>query len=68
MFTLYLGSQSTVVLHGYKAVKEALLDHKNDLSGRGEIFAFQFHKDRGEPHFSEHPPRGRGSQVLEYQG
>ncbi|XP_008684363.1 cytochrome P450 2E1 [Ursus maritimus] len=47
VFTLYLGSQRTVVLHGYKAVKEALLDHKNNLSGRGEIFAFQFHKDRG---------------------
>ncbi|XP_044773598.1 cytochrome P450 2E1-like [Neomonachus schauinslandi] len=49
VFTLYLGSQCTVVLHGYKAVKEALLDHKNDLSGRGEIFAFQLHKDRGQP-------------------
>ncbi|XP_077733192.1 cytochrome P450 2E1 [Canis aureus] len=47
VFTLYLGSQRTVVLHGYKAVKEVLLDHKNDLSGRGEVFAFQSHKDRG---------------------
>lgn len=58
MFTLYLGSQRTVVLHGYKAVKEVLLDHKNDLSGRGEVFAFQSHKDRGEPAFQRTPRMG----------
>lgn len=58
VFTVYLGSQRTVVLHGYKAVKEVLLDYKNDFSGRGEIFTFEAHKDRGEPHFSEHPHGG----------
>lgn len=67
MFTLYLGSQRTVVLHGYKAVKEVLLDHKNELSGRGEIFAFQLHKDRGEPAFQRTPRMGQ-SPGLKYQG
>lgn len=75
MFTLYLGSQRTVVLHGYKAVKEVLLDYKNEFSGRGEIYAFEAHKDKGEPHFSEHPHGGgpaltgpfRSFQVLKYQ-
>ena len=58
VFTLYLGSQRTVVLHGYKAVKEVLLDYKNEFSGRGEIYAFAAHKEKGEPHFSEHPHGG----------
>ncbi|XP_049501924.1 cytochrome P450 2E1 [Panthera uncia] len=47
VFTLYLGSQRTVVLHGYKAVKEVLLDYKNEFSGRGEIYAFAAHKEKG---------------------
>ncbi|XP_008061393.1 cytochrome P450 2E1 [Carlito syrichta] len=47
VFTLYLGSRRTVVLHGYEAVREALLDRRNDFSGRGEIAVFHAHKDRG---------------------
>ncbi|XP_057593282.1 cytochrome P450 2E1-like isoform X2 [Hippopotamus amphibius kiboko] len=47
VFTLYLGSQRVVVLHGYKAVKEVLLDYKNEFSGRGEHVPFQVHKDKG---------------------
>uniref|UniRef100_A0A8C6W742 unspecific monooxygenase n=1 Tax=Nannospalax galili TaxID=1026970 RepID=A0A8C6W742_NANGA len=35
VFTLYLGTQPTVVLHGYEAVKEALIDHAEEFSGRG---------------------------------
>ncbi|XP_032137981.1 cytochrome P450 2E1 isoform X1 [Sapajus apella] len=47
VFTLYLGQRRVVVMHGYKAVREALLDYKSEFSGRGEIPAFQAHKDRG---------------------
>ena len=37
VFTLYLGSRPIVVLHGYEAVKEALIDHGEEFSGRGNI-------------------------------
>ncbi|XP_061047587.1 cytochrome P450 2E1 [Eubalaena glacialis] len=47
VFTLYLGSRRFVVLHGYKAVKEVLLDYRNEFSGRGETSAFQVHQDKG---------------------
>ncbi|XP_007533755.1 cytochrome P450 2E1 isoform X1 [Erinaceus europaeus] len=47
VFTVYLGPRRVVVIHGYKAVREVLLNYKNEFSGRGEIFAFQEHKDRG---------------------
>ncbi|NP_001254680.1 cytochrome P450 2E1 precursor [Callithrix jacchus] len=47
VFTLYLGARRVVVLYGYKAVREALLDYKSEFSGRGEIPAFREHKDRG---------------------
>ncbi|XP_004580216.2 cytochrome P450 2E1 isoform X1 [Ochotona princeps] len=47
VFTVYLGSRRVVVLHGYKAVKEVLLNHKNEFSGRGDIPAFTEHKDMG---------------------
>ncbi|KAK2099387.1 hypothetical protein P7K49_024838 [Saguinus oedipus] len=48
VFTLYLGTRRAVVMHGYKAVREALLDYKSEFSGRGEVPTFQAHKDRGE--------------------
>ncbi|KAM4852073.1 cytochrome P450 2C5-like isoform 6-T6 [Thomomys bottae] len=35
VFTLYLGMKPTVVLYGYEAVKEALIDHGEEFSGRG---------------------------------
>ncbi|XP_053778258.1 cytochrome P450 2E1 [Desmodus rotundus] len=47
VFTLYLGSRCVVVLHGYQAVKEALLQRRNDFAGRGEFFLLREHKDRG---------------------
>ncbi|XP_037687563.1 cytochrome P450 2E1 isoform X1 [Choloepus didactylus] len=47
VFTLYLGSRRVVVVHGYKAVKEVLLEHKNEFSGRGEISVFEAHKNAG---------------------
>ncbi|XP_050000646.1 cytochrome P450 2C27 isoform X17 [Alexandromys fortis] len=37
VFTLYLGMQPTVVLHGYEAVKEALIDHGEEFAGRGSF-------------------------------
>ncbi|XP_056658203.1 cytochrome P450 2C18-like isoform X3 [Monodelphis domestica] len=37
VFTLYLGSKSVVVLHGYKAMKEALIDHGEEFAGRGSF-------------------------------
>ncbi|XP_012520403.1 PREDICTED: cytochrome P450 2C9-like, partial [Propithecus coquereli] len=35
VFTLYFGMKPIVVLHGYEAVKEALIDHGEEFSGRG---------------------------------
>ncbi|XP_027263214.1 cytochrome P450 2C26-like isoform X2 [Cricetulus griseus] len=37
VFTLYLGMKPTVVLHGYEAVKEALIDHGEMFAGRGSF-------------------------------
>ncbi|XP_042545043.1 cytochrome P450 2C25-like isoform X4 [Dipodomys spectabilis] len=37
VFTLYLGMKPTVVLYGYEAVKEALIDHGEEFSGRGSV-------------------------------
>ncbi|KAM4840197.1 LOW QUALITY PROTEIN: cytochrome P450 2C18-like [Urocitellus parryii] len=37
VFTVYLGTRPTVVLHGYEAVKEALVDHGEVFSGRGSF-------------------------------
>ncbi|XP_069890691.1 cytochrome P450 2C5-like [Dipodomys merriami] len=37
VFTLYLGMKPTVVLYGYEAVKEALIDHGEEFSGRGQF-------------------------------
>nr|XP_040129209.1 cytochrome P450 2C26-like [Ictidomys tridecemlineatus] len=37
VFTVYLGLRPTVVLHGYEAVKEALIDHGEVFAGRGSF-------------------------------
>ncbi|XP_043843701.1 cytochrome P450 2C31-like isoform X2 [Dromiciops gliroides] len=37
VFTLYLGSKPIVVLHGYKAMKEALIDHGEEFANRGSF-------------------------------
>ncbi|KAM5244129.1 cytochrome P450 2C18-like isoform 3-T5 [Hipposideros larvatus] len=37
VFTVYFGMKPTVVLHGYEAVKEALIDLGEDFSGRGSF-------------------------------
>ncbi|XP_048194586.1 cytochrome P450 2C5-like isoform X1 [Perognathus longimembris pacificus] len=37
VFTLYFGMKPTVVLYGYEAVKEALIDHGEEFSGRGRF-------------------------------
>ncbi|KAF6317068.1 cytochrome P450 family 2 subfamily E member 1 [Rhinolophus ferrumequinum] len=47
VFTLHLGSFRIVVLHGYQAVREALLQHKDHFSGRAEFFMMHQHKDKG---------------------
>ncbi|KAM4852112.1 cytochrome P450 2E1 [Thomomys bottae] len=47
VFTLHLGFRRVVVLHGYKAVKEVLLNHKNDFAGRGDVPVFQEYKNKG---------------------
>uniref|UniRef100_I3N7E0 unspecific monooxygenase n=1 Tax=Ictidomys tridecemlineatus TaxID=43179 RepID=I3N7E0_ICTTR len=37
VFTLYLGLKPSVVLHGYDAVKEALVDLGEEFAGRGSF-------------------------------
>ncbi|XP_041516926.1 cytochrome P450 2C25-like [Microtus oregoni] len=37
VFTLYFGMKPTVVLYGYDAVKEALIDHGEEFAGRGSF-------------------------------
>uniref|UniRef100_A0A2I2Z6H5 unspecific monooxygenase n=1 Tax=Gorilla gorilla gorilla TaxID=9595 RepID=A0A2I2Z6H5_GORGO len=37
VFTVYFGLKPIVVLHGYEAVKEALIDHGEEFSGRGSF-------------------------------
>nr|XP_021524724.1 cytochrome P450 2C18 [Aotus nancymaae] len=37
VFTVYFGPKPIVVLHGYEAVKEALIDHGEEFSGRGSF-------------------------------
>lgn len=41
VFTLYFGMKPTVVLHGYEAVKEALIDMGEDFAGRGHLPIFE---------------------------
>uniref|UniRef100_A0A8C8Z760 Cytochrome P450 n=1 Tax=Prolemur simus TaxID=1328070 RepID=A0A8C8Z760_PROSS len=41
VFTAYFGRKPTVVLHGYKAVKEALIDRGEEFSGRGSLPVFE---------------------------
>ncbi|KAF6317447.1 hypothetical protein mRhiFer1_008506 [Rhinolophus ferrumequinum] len=40
VFTVYFGMNPTVVLYGYEAVKEALIDLGEDFSGRGRFPVF----------------------------
>ncbi|XP_052618669.1 cytochrome P450 2C27-like isoform X2 [Peromyscus californicus insignis] len=50
VFTLYLGRKPTVVLHGYEAVKEALIDHGEEFAGRGSFpVAERTNKGLGSP-------------------
>ncbi|XP_066099545.1 cytochrome P450 2A13-like isoform X1 [Saccopteryx bilineata] len=42
VFTVYLGRRPVVVLCGYEAVKEALLDHAEEFSGRGMQATFDW--------------------------
>ncbi|XP_037660990.1 cytochrome P450 2C23-like [Choloepus didactylus] len=37
VYTLHLGPQLTVVLHGYEAVREALIDRGDEFLGRGRV-------------------------------
>ncbi|XP_005566070.3 cytochrome P450 2C20-like isoform X3 [Macaca fascicularis] len=37
VFTVYFGLKPTVVLHGYEALKEALIDHGEEFSERGAL-------------------------------
>ncbi|XP_068953689.1 cytochrome P450 2C19-like isoform X3 [Petaurus breviceps papuanus] len=41
VFTLHLGVKRVVVLHGYKAVKEALIDHGDKFADRGHMPIFE---------------------------
>ncbi|XP_069316145.1 cytochrome P450 2C20-like isoform X2 [Eulemur rufifrons] len=46
VFTVYFGMKPIVVLHGYEAVKEALIDHGEEFSGRG-IFPLSERSSKG---------------------
>ncbi|XP_030665093.1 cytochrome P450 2C9 isoform X2 [Nomascus leucogenys] len=46
VFTLYFGLKRVVVLHGYEAVKEALIDLGEEFSGRG-LFPLAERANRG---------------------
>lgn len=49
VITVYLGRQRTVVLAGYDAVKEALVDQGDDFFGRGQLpFLFRATKGYGK--------------------
>ncbi|XP_070306928.1 cytochrome P450 2F3 isoform X1 [Odocoileus virginianus] len=50
VYTVYLGPRRVVVLSGYQAVKEALVDQAEEFSGRGSypVF-FNFTKGNGKP-------------------
>ncbi|XP_066211222.1 cytochrome P450 2C21-like [Saccopteryx leptura] len=37
VYTVYLGTKPTVVLHGYAAVKEALIDRGEEFAARGSV-------------------------------
>uniref|UniRef100_A0A8D1KC81 unspecific monooxygenase n=1 Tax=Sus scrofa TaxID=9823 RepID=A0A8D1KC81_PIG len=48
VYTVYLGLKPTVVLHGYEAMKEALIDAGEEFSGRGHFpMAERVNKGRG---------------------
>ncbi|XP_077192787.1 cytochrome P450 2F2-like isoform X2 [Paroedura picta] len=50
VYTIHLGSLPCVVLCGYQAVKEALVDQANDFSDRGDFPVFyRFTKGNGSP-------------------
>ncbi|XP_040204205.1 cytochrome P450 2C31-like isoform X3 [Rana temporaria] len=50
VFSLQLGTQKMVVLHGYETVKDALLNHAEEFSGRPHVPVFQdIAKEHGEP-------------------
>ncbi|XP_006871578.1 PREDICTED: cytochrome P450 2A13-like [Chrysochloris asiatica] len=42
VFTVYLGHRRIVVLCGYDAIKEALVDQAEEFSGRGELATFDW--------------------------
>ncbi|KAM9618614.1 LOW QUALITY PROTEIN: cytochrome P450 2E1 [Trichechus inunguis] len=47
VFSLYLGGRRFVIVQGYKAMREVLLQHKNEFSGRERNPSFDAHKNRG---------------------
>lgn len=50
VYTVHLGSRPVVVLSGYQAVKEALVDQAEEFSGRGDFpVFFNFTKGNGKP-------------------
>lgn len=70
MYTVYLGPRRVVVLSGYQAVKEALVDQGEEFSGRGDypVF-FNFTKGDGKPapisSFPIHPTPREGMWAEE---
>ncbi|CAM5172595.1 unnamed protein product [Eretmochelys imbricata] len=61
--TLHLGPRGVVMLCGYQAVKEALLDQAEEFSGRGEQAAFsRLFEGYGQSRAREGSEPGVGAQ------
>lgn len=71
MFTVYLGSQRVVVLWGYEAVKEALVDQAEEFGGReGLALVERTSKGNGKEQSGSqhHGSSGRDSASLDVDG
>lgn len=64
VFTIHLGSQKTVVLSGYEAVREALVGTRHELADRPPIPIFQLIQRGGGRCALGFPDRWKGLGLL----
>uniref|UniRef100_A0A8D1A7A4 unspecific monooxygenase n=1 Tax=Sus scrofa TaxID=9823 RepID=A0A8D1A7A4_PIG len=64
VYTVYLGLEPAVVLHGYEVMKEALIAAGEEFSGRGH-FPMAERVNKGHEHFTrEYLSSGQGGNAL----